>query len=213
MNTDETRDGNPLRAACILAVIVVAAVVLSLCCVGCAAAMPGPAAPARWVQNGPVAVFADPAMPPAHRAAVDAAVEEIDAACQCRLLLRPQTGAPILRQEVPGAPDRGTIYVRDDGRFNPTHASTYLYLLPDGRILSAEIALPLEGVAPDGVRARPLSSYELLVAALHEIGHAVGMPHSTDPWSVFYPSSNPRIIQRITPVDADELRHLYGGKM
>ncbi len=180
-----------------------------VCNWGCASTTLPPQQTARWASAGPVRVYADPDLPPLHRQALDEAVEEVDRACACRLLLRPLTGAPLLQQEISGAPDRGTIYVRDDGRFEPRRAHTLPYVHQDGRIFSVEVVLPREGEQANSLVARPLAFDELYRISLHELGHAVGLPHSTDQRSVFYPVAGS--VQGVTAEDALALHRIYGG--
>lgn len=165
---------------------------------------------AIWLGEGPLAVYADETYPERHRKWLDFAVEQFDTACDCQLMLRPKTGAPILRQAVSGAPDYGTIYVHDDGRFSPTKAHTSPYKYPDGRIYSAEVEIPLEGIQKDSEFARPFSDAEIIQFTEHELGHAVGIPHSKDPHSVFYPQALGGQI--MTTEDVKLLRFVYGGR-
>lgn len=164
-----------------------------------------------WIDADPLKVYSDPSFPAIHQGALAQAVKQMNDACFCRLLDGPTTGEPIFKQEVSGAPDRGTIYVRDDGKFDPNKAHTDPYTFPDGRIFSAEVIIPQQGVDHDGIWARQFSQDEIRRMILHELGHSVGMAHSQDPHSFMYPVMLDG--QSITEADRKLLYKVYGGKI
>lgn len=60
---------------------------------------------------------------------------------------------------------------------------TRLETSPRGQILHAEITLAVAD--PKG---RPLSAAQVRAIAMHELGHALGLPHSNDPADIMYPT-------------------------
>jgi predicted Zn-dependent protease len=57
------------------------------------------------------------------------------------------------------------------------------------------------------VDGTPMSDEFLLFVALHELGHALGLPHSDDPSDVMHPGNRNR---RLSARDVRSVLHLYG---
>ena len=55
-----------------------------------------------------------------------------------------------------------------------------------------------------------LNPGNLYSVALHEAGHALGLPDSSDPDSVMYPHDNPQAV--LTSVDISDIQALYGAR-
>jgi hypothetical protein len=209
MNTQdlfENQNSNPLRAAVIIGLIVVGMLVLGLFAGGCASVPSAENTPAvRWVQAAPVAVYVDPDIATGYRDAVDAAIRGVNRACGCGLLVL-KSGYPVF--DPYGFPE-ASIWVHDDGRFHPGKAQTDLRWTASGRIISADIRIPLEHTGDGDFFGQPLSAEEKLVAAAHELGHAVGLPHSQETTSVMYAKT--AADRGFTTADVGRLRHLYAG--
>ncbi len=100
---------------------------------------------------------------------------------------------PELRFEVVGEGEPAEITVRWIERFELERTGqTDLQYLPTGAIQRADVILAL--ATHDSL---PLRDDGLLAVATHEVGHALGLPHSASPADVMYPETRTaRISQR-----------------
>ena len=77
--------------------------------------------------------------------------------------------------------------------------STYT---PDGKVIKAKIQIPYK--AQNGIVLDDVTLENVLI---HEIGHALGLAHSSNPKSIMYPTTAKN--QRITPEDVNKLKRIY----
>ncbi|HUG28002.1 MAG TPA: matrixin family metalloprotease [Gemmatimonadales bacterium] len=109
---------------------------------------------------------------------------------------------PELRFETILTQDRVDIDVRWVERFDIERTGqTDLQFLSTGEVQHATVRLALQNHGE-----QPLSAEGLLAVAMHEFGHALGLPHSTSPNDVMYPETR---TSRVSPRDRATLVLLY----
>ena len=116
--------------------------------------------------------------------------------------------------EVPGIPisfrrtdhsDRADVRFQWVGRFDANQAGTTDWQTDgEGWLSSAVVTLAVEHA--DGT---PMSDEFLLLVALHELGHVVGLPHSEDPLDVMHPGNRSR---ELSERDVRSAQRLYSDE-
>ncbi|HEU4674404.1 MAG TPA: matrixin family metalloprotease, partial [Motilibacteraceae bacterium] len=175
---------------------------------------PTPAGPAHWDRCTPVPVFVRwTGAPPSFRADLTEALRRLAAASGLRFTVSPTTSLPL--RPGSGADDvPGGIYIAwTTPRLVPQLAGpTASYTEP--------LWVPLPGREPQIVEAgvaldrthtfRPgfAPNNGLGDLLLHELGHAVGLAHVSDPTQVMYPAVNAASTGRFGSGDLAGLRRL-----
>ncbi len=57
------------------------------------------------------------------------------------------------------------------------------------------------------------TAYNLFIVAAHELGHALGMSHSSDPGALMYPVYSYTTGYPLSEDDIEGIQALYGGKI